>query len=52
MQNDDAHTDEDHENHDHDQEAARYGLVVGYLESFTPTELIMVQYSLQKVYAW
>jgi hypothetical protein len=51
-QNEDAHTNEDHENHDHDREAARYGLVVGYLESFTPMELIMVQYSVQRVYAW
>jgi len=51
-QNNDTHTDEDHENHDHDQEAARYGLVVGYTESFTPIELIMVQYNVQKVYAW
>jgi hypothetical protein len=49
-QNDDNHTNEDHENHDH--AAAGYGLVVGYLESFTPMELIMVQYSVQRVYAW
>ena len=49
-QNDDNHTNEDQENHDH--AAAGYGLVVGYLESFTPTELIMVQYSVQRVYAW
>jgi len=52
MQNNDTHTNEDHENHDHDQEAARYGLVVGYIESFTPIELIMVQFNVQKVYAW
>ena len=51
-QNNDTHADEDHENHDHDEEVAKYGLVVGYAESFTPIELIMVQYSLQKVYAW
>lgn len=51
-QNNDTHTDEDHENHDHDEEDARYGLVVGYTESFTPMELIMVQYSVQRVYAW
>jgi hypothetical protein len=51
-QNNDNHTDEDYENHDHDHGAARYGLVVGYLESFTPVELIMVQYSVQRVYAW
>jgi hypothetical protein len=49
-QNDDNHTNEDHENHDH--AVAGYGLVVGYLESFTPMELIMVQYSVQRVYAW
>jgi hypothetical protein len=49
-QNDDNHTNEDHENHD--RAAAEYGLVVGYLESFTPVELIMVQYSVQRVYAW
>jgi hypothetical protein len=49
-QNEDDHTNEDHENHDH--EAARYGLVVGYLESFTPIELMTVQYSVQRVYAW
>jgi len=51
IQNANAHNN-DHDNHNHNQEAARYGLVVGYLESFTPMELIMVQYSLQKVYAW
>ena len=49
-QNNDNHTNQDHENHDH--AAAGYGLVVGYLESFTPIELIMVQYSVQRVYAW
>ena len=52
MQNEDTHTNDGHENHDHYQEAARYGLVVGYVESFTPIELIMVPYSVQKVYAW
>ena len=26
--------------------------MVGYIESFTPIELIMVPYSVQKVYAW
>ena len=51
MQNNDTHANEEAENHD-DHEAARYGLVVGYVESFTPIELIMVQYSVQKVYAW
>ena len=50
MQNEEARTNEDDENHG--QGAARYGLVVGYAESFTPLELIMVQYSVQKVYAW
>ncbi len=49
-QNNDNHTNEDHENHDH--APAGYGLVVGYLESFTPMELVMVQYSVQRVYAW
>jgi hypothetical protein len=44
MHNDDTH------NHTH--EAANYGLVVGYLESFTPLELIMVSYSVQEVYRW
>ncbi|MDH4300290.1 MAG: hypothetical protein OEV54_06570, partial [Dehalococcoidia bacterium] len=52
MQSNDTHANEDDENHDDDHEAARYGLVVGYVESFTPIELIMVQYSVQKVYAW
>jgi len=50
MQNEETQTNEDDGNHE--QGAARYGLVVGYAESFTPIELIMVQYSVQKVYAW
>ena len=42
--NDDAH------NYTHD--AANYGLVVGYIESFTPLELIVVPYSMQEIYRW
>lgn len=38
--------------HNHNHEAANYGLIVGYIESFTPLELIMVSYSVQEVYRW
>jgi len=44
MHNDDMH------NHTH--QAASYGLVVGYIESFTPLELILVPYSAQEIYRW
>jgi len=52
MQNEGIHNNSNHDNHDHDQGAARYALVVGYIESFTPIELIMVPYNVQMVYAW
>jgi len=52
MQNEDSVNHNDLDDHSHDLEAPRYGLVVGYIESFTPIELIMVPYSVQKVYAW
>lgn len=38
--------------HNHNHEAASYGLVVGYIESFTPLELILVPYSAQEIYRW
>jgi hypothetical protein len=38
--------------HNHNHQAASYGLVVGYLESFTPLELILVPYSAQEIYRW
>jgi len=44
-----THNDDTH-NNTHD--AANYGLVVGYIESFTPLELIMVPYSAQEIYRW
>jgi hypothetical protein len=36
----------------HNQEAASYCLVVGYIESFTPLEIILVPYSAQEIYRW
>ena len=44
-----AHT---NDTYNHNHEAASYGLVVGYIESFTPLELIMVPYSVQEIYRW
>ncbi len=44
----DAHDDD----HEHTSVNARYALVVGYEESFTPLELILVPYIVQKVYHW
>jgi hypothetical protein len=42
-----------HDNdHEHTTVNARYGLVVGYEESFTPLELVLVPYNVQKVYHW
>jgi hypothetical protein len=38
--------------HNHHQETASYCLVVGYLESFTPLEIILVPYSAQEIYRW
>jgi len=48
----DDHTHDDGDDHEHTEKAAKYGLVVGYLESFTPLELVLVPYSVQKVYHW
>ncbi len=42
--------DEDKQNHD--REDAKYALVVGYVESFTPLELITIPYSAQQIYRW
>jgi len=51
IQTEDIHNHDD-ENHDHDQEALKYGLVIGYIESFTPIELILVPYNIHKIYVW
>ncbi|UCC16652.1 MAG: hypothetical protein JSU58_09855 [Dehalococcoidales bacterium] len=48
----DAHAQDDDDDPEHTAGAAKYGLVVGYLESFTPLELVLVPYSVQKVYHW
>lgn len=45
------HTHND-DTHNHTHQAASYGLVVGYIESFTPLELILVPYSAQEIYRW
>ncbi|NYT01049.1 MAG: hypothetical protein GKB99_04930 [Methanocellales archaeon] len=35
-----------------DHMTGNYGLAVGYIEEFTPIEIVMVPYNLQGVYAW
>jgi len=42
----------DDDNHGHAHEAASYALIVGYVEAFTPLELIMIPYSVHEVYVW
>jgi hypothetical protein len=37
---------------DSDNQVGNYGLPLGYLESFTPLEIILVPYHLQMVYLW
>ena len=36
----------------HAHQDGNYGLVVGYIESFTPLELILVPYNAQEIYRW
>jgi hypothetical protein len=38
--------------HSHVQRDANYALIVGYLEAFTPLELVLIPYSVQEIYAW
>jgi len=38
--------------HNHIQQATNYALIIGYLESFTPLELVLIPYSVQEIYSW
>lgn len=38
--------------YDNAQKTGNYGLPVGYIESFTPTEFIMIPYNVHTVYTW
>jgi len=38
--------------HNHVHEAVGYAIIVGYVEAFTPLELIMIPYSVQEIYVW
>jgi len=38
--------------HNHVHEAGSYAIIVGYLEEFTPMELIMIPYRVQEIYVW
>jgi len=36
----------------HMHQDANYALIVGYLEAFSPLELILIPYSVQEIYSW
>jgi len=36
----------------HVHQEANYAIIVGYLEAFTPLELILIPYSVQEIYSW
>jgi len=38
--------------HIHVQRDANYALIVGYLEAFTPLELVLIPYSVHEIYSW
>jgi len=38
--------------YDSAQKTGSYGLPVGYIEQFTPTEIVSVQYNVRQVYLW
>jgi hypothetical protein len=38
--------------HNHTHQDTNYALIVGYLEAFTPLELILIPYSVQEIYSW
>ncbi len=42
----------DEDAHSHMQQDANYALIVGYLEAFTPLELVLIPYSVQEIYSW
>ncbi len=42
----------DDDAHDHAQKAANYAAIVGYRESFTPLELILIPFNVQEIYTW
>jgi hypothetical protein len=41
-----------HDEHIHEHQPGNYALIVGYLEAFTPLELIMIPFSVQEIYVW
>ena len=41
---------DDTNNHSH--EASSYAIIVGYVEEFTPLELILIPYRVQEIYVW
>jgi len=38
--------------HNHIHEATSYAIIVGYVEEFTPLELILIPYRVQEIYVW
>ena len=42
----------DEDAHSHVQQDDNYALIVGYLEAFTPLELVLIPYSVQEIYSW
>ena len=38
--------------HNHIHEADSYAIIIGYVEEFTPLELILIPYSVQEIYVW
>jgi hypothetical protein len=38
--------------YDNDQKTGNYGLPVGYIESFTPAEFVMIPYNVHTTYVW
>jgi hypothetical protein len=42
----------DEDAHSYVQQDANYALIVGYLEAFTPLELVLIPYSVQEIYSW
>jgi len=41
-----------HDANSHVHQEANYAIIVGYLEAFTPLELILIPYSVQEIYSW
>ena len=40
------------DNHNHVHEADSYAIIIGYIEEFTPMELILIPYRVQEIYVW